>query len=116
MVLEMIRQGRLVQLRKAQQRPRVSKLRSKGLSCCHPSGQQPRQPDGEPEGQIKSYSHDNLLKEAELKAAPTESTIRAKDSLPRKAQRLKKGKTLTLGSNLAVLEGGGGDGDEVANE
>jgi hypothetical protein len=29
---------------------------------------------------------------------------------------LKKEKTLTLGSKLAVVEGGGGDGDEVADE
>jgi hypothetical protein len=29
------------------------KLRAKGLSSCHPSGQQPRQPDGGPEGQNK---------------------------------------------------------------
>ncbi len=43
------------------------KLRAKGLSGCHHSGQQPRQPDGGPEGQIKNYSHDNLLKETELK-------------------------------------------------
>jgi hypothetical protein len=43
------------------------KLRAKVLSGCHPSGQQPRQPDGGPEGQIKTYSHDNLLKETELK-------------------------------------------------
>jgi hypothetical protein len=48
---------------KAQRRPRVSKLRAKGLSGCHPSGQQLRQPDGGPEGQIKNYSHNNLLKE-----------------------------------------------------
>ncbi len=39
------------------------KLMAKGLSSCHPSGQQPRQPDGGKEGQIKNYSHDNLLKE-----------------------------------------------------
>jgi hypothetical protein len=45
------------------------KLRAKGLSSCHPSGQQPRQPDGGPDGQIKNYSHDSLLKETELKAA-----------------------------------------------
>ncbi len=25
------------------------KLEAKGLSCCHPSGQHPRQPDGRPE-------------------------------------------------------------------
>ncbi len=43
------------------------KLRVKGLSGCHPSGQQPRQPDGGPEGQIKNYSNDNLLKETEPK-------------------------------------------------
>ncbi len=36
------------------------KLRAKGLSDCHPSGQQPRQPDGGPEGRIKNYSHDKL--------------------------------------------------------
>jgi hypothetical protein len=29
---------------------------------------------------------------------------------------LKKGKTLTLGSKLAVAEGGSVDGDEVADE
>jgi hypothetical protein len=45
------------------------KLRAKGLPGCHPSGQQPRQPDRGPEGQIKNYSHGNLLKKAELKAA-----------------------------------------------
>ncbi len=39
------------------------KLRAKGLSDCHPSGQQPWQPDGGPVGQIKNYSHDNLPKE-----------------------------------------------------
>jgi hypothetical protein len=35
---------------------------------------------------IKNYSHDNLLKEAELKAALTGSTRRAKGSPPKKAQ------------------------------
>jgi hypothetical protein len=62
-VLAVVRRGRLVQKSIAQRRPRVSKLRAKGLSGCHPSGQQPRQPDRGPEGQIKDYSHDNLLKE-----------------------------------------------------
>ncbi len=38
------------------------KVRAKGLSSCHLSGRQLRQPDGGPEGQIKDYSHDNLLK------------------------------------------------------
>jgi hypothetical protein len=39
------------------------KLKAKGLSGCNPSGQQPRQPGGGPEGQIKDYSHDNSQKE-----------------------------------------------------
>jgi hypothetical protein len=52
---------------------------------------------------IKNYSHDNLLKETELKAALIGITRRAKDIPPKKAQRLKKGKTLTLGSNNAVV-------------
>jgi hypothetical protein len=39
------------------------KLKAKELSGCHPSGQQPRQPDWGPEGQIKNYSHNNFLKE-----------------------------------------------------
>ncbi len=38
-------------------------LKTKGLSGCHPSGQQPRQPGGGPGGQIKDHSHDSLLKE-----------------------------------------------------
>ncbi len=92
------------------------KLRAKGLSGCHPCGQQLRQPDGGPEGQMENYSHDNLLKETELKAALTGSTRSAKGSPPKKAQQLKKEKTLTLGSKLAVVEGGGVNGDEVAAE
>jgi hypothetical protein len=58
-----------------------------------------------PEGQIKNYSHDNLPKETELKAALTGSTRRAKGSPPKKAQWLKKEKTLTLGSKFEVAEG-----------
>ncbi len=50
------------------------KLRAKGLSGCHPSGQQSRQPDGGQGAKIKNYSHNNLLKETELKAALTGST------------------------------------------
>ncbi len=68
MVLAMIRRGRLVQyVEQSSAEAKSLKLRAKGLSGCHPSGQQPRQPDGGPEGQIKNYSHDNLLKETELK-------------------------------------------------
>ncbi len=54
------------------------KTRVKGLSGCHPSGQQPRQPDGKARGQIKDYSHNNLRKNIELKAALTGSTVRQK--------------------------------------
>jgi hypothetical protein len=73
------------------------KLRAKGLSGCHPSGQQPRQPDGGGQSaKIKNYSHDNLLKEAELKAALTGSTRRAKGSPPKKAQRLKRKDTYSI--------------------
>jgi hypothetical protein len=65
---------------------------------------------------IKNYSHDNLLKETELKAALTGSTGRAKGSLPKKSQQLKKGKTLTLCSNLEVAEGCDVGRDEVDDE
>jgi hypothetical protein len=36
------------------------KTKGQGTAGCHPSGQQLRQPDGGPEGQIKNYSHDKL--------------------------------------------------------
>ncbi len=78
MVLAIIRRGRQVRQSIAQWRPRVSKLEAKGLSGCHPSGQQPRQPDGKARGQIKDYSHDSLRKNTELKAALTGSTVRKK--------------------------------------
>jgi hypothetical protein len=47
-----------------------------------------------------------------LKAALNWSTRRAKDSLLKKAPRLKKRKTLTLGSKIAVAEGVVADVDE----
>jgi hypothetical protein len=64
------------------------------------------QPDGGPEGQIKGLlsRHDTKRKQS-LKQLAKE-----------KAPRLKKGKTLTLGSKLAVAEGGGVDGDEAVDE
>ncbi len=59
---------------------------AKRLSSYHPSGQQPRQPDGGPEGQIKDYSHDNLFKE---------TSKGQKQSVKEKASRLqKKGRRL----------------------
>jgi hypothetical protein len=67
MVLAMIRRGRLGPVEQSSAEAKSLKLRAKGLSGCHPSGQQPRQPGGGPEGQIKDYSHNNLHKETELK-------------------------------------------------
>jgi hypothetical protein len=65
---------------------------------------------------IKNHSHDNLLKETELKADLIGSTGRAKGSPTKKAQRLKKGKTITLCSNLEVAQGCDVRGDEVDDE
>ncbi len=59
-----------------------------------------------PEGQIKNYSHDNLLKETELKAALTGSTRRAKGSPPKKAQRFKRKRHLLF----ATVTAGAGPG------
>jgi hypothetical protein len=49
---------------------------------------------GGQKAKIKNYSHYNLLKETELKAALTGSTGRAKGSLPKKVRRLKKERRL----------------------
>ncbi len=81
------------------------KLRAKGLSDCHPSGQQPRQPDGRPESQIKNYSHNNLLKETELKVALTGSTVGQKASCQRK-QRLRKKERRLLYAPILKLQKG----------
>ncbi len=70
------------------------KLRGKGLFGCHTSGQQTSQLEGGPEGQIKNYSHNNLLKETELKAALTGSTRRQKAARQRKHNGLKKKRLL----------------------
>ncbi len=70
------------------------KVRAEGLSGCHPSGQQPRQPKGGPGDQNKELLLRQLLKETELKAALAGSTRRAKNSPPKKVQRLKKERCL----------------------
>jgi hypothetical protein len=54
-----------------------------------------RQPDRKAKGQIKDFSHNNLQKNTELKAALTGSTVR---------QKAQKRKTLTLCFNLEVAE------------
>jgi hypothetical protein len=75
------------------------------MSGCHPSGQQSRQPDGGPEGQIKNYSHDNWLKETELKAALNWSTRRAKGSPVKKSTTVEKGRRLLYTPNLQLFRG-----------
>jgi hypothetical protein len=81
------------------------KLRAKGLSGCHPTGQQPRQLEGGQRTKIKNYSHNNLLKETELKGALTGSTRRAKGSPPKKAQRLKKERRIFYAPILKLQKG-----------
>jgi hypothetical protein len=104
MVLAMIRRGRLVRNSKAQRRPRVSKLRAKGLSGCHPSRQQLRQPDRGPEGQNKELLSRKFTKR-NRKAALIGSTGREKGSLPKKAQRLKKERRLLYAPILNLQKG-----------
>jgi hypothetical protein len=53
MVLEMIRQGEAGLVEQSSVEAKSLKVRAKGLSGFHPSGQQPRQPDRGPEDQIK---------------------------------------------------------------
>jgi hypothetical protein len=60
MVLEMIRRGRLVWKSKALRRPRVSKLRAKGLSVATPMGDNRGSQTGGQRATIKNYSDDNL--------------------------------------------------------
>ncbi len=83
------------------------KLEAKGLSGCHPSGQQPRQPDGEARGRNKGLLSRYLRNNPELKAALTGSTLR---------QKAKRIKTPILCSNLEVAEGDGVRVDEVGDE
>ncbi len=90
-------------------RPIVSKLEAKGLSGCQPSGQQPRQPDGKAmkaRGQIKDYSHNNLRKNTEIKAALTGSTVRQKAKEERRllyAPILKLQKGMVSGLRKSVM-------------
>jgi hypothetical protein len=68
-------------------------------------------------GTKKGYSHDMLLKENRAKSSSKLKHLKGqKAARKRKAPWLKKGKTLTLSSKLAVADGGGVDGDEVVDE
>jgi hypothetical protein len=53
MVLEIIKRGEAGLVKLSLEEAKSLKLRAKGLSGWHPSGKQPRQPDGGPESQIK---------------------------------------------------------------
>ncbi len=61
---------------------------------------------GRPEGQIKDYSHNNLQKNTELKAALTGSTV---------GQKAKKKDAYSM-LHLEVAEGDGVRVDEVGDE
>ncbi len=62
---------------------------------------------GKARGQIKDYSHDNLRKNAELKAALTGSTVR---------QKAKEERRLLYAPILKFAEGDGVGVDEVGDE
>ncbi len=51
------------------------KLRAKELSGCHPSGQQPKQPDGGLKGQNKELLSQQFTKRNRAKAVLTGSTV-----------------------------------------
>jgi hypothetical protein len=68
-----------------------------------------------PEGQIKNYSHDNLLKETELSSSGWKYNGQRQPA--KKSTTVeKKGKTLTLCSNLEIAEGGDVVIDEDVDE
>ncbi len=54
---------------------------------------------------LLNHSHDNLLKETELKTVLTGSIRRAKGSPPKKAQRLEKEGGLLCAPNLKLQKG-----------
>jgi hypothetical protein len=77
------------------------KLRAKGLSGCHPSGQQPRQPDRGPKGQNKEPLSGQFTKRSTVEQkqpAKESTTIKKKEKCLLYAPNLKlqKGKMLKL--------------------
>jgi hypothetical protein len=68
-------------------------------------------------GQIKELLLRHVTKRKQsLKQLQIEALQGLKAARQRKSTTVEKGKTLTLGSKLAVAEGGGVDGDEVVDE
>ncbi len=102
MVLAMIRRGEAGPIEHSSAEANSLKLKAKGLSGCHPSGQQPRQPDGKARGPNKG-----LLSQQFTNSSSDWKHSRAKDQ---------KRKTLTLCSNLEVAEGDGVRVEEVGDE
>jgi hypothetical protein len=91
------------------------KLKAKGLSGCHPSGQQPRQPDRRARGPNKGLLSQQFTKRTQsLKQLWLEAQL-GKRQPANKIMTWEK-KTLTLCSNLEVAEGIDVGVDEVGDE
>jgi hypothetical protein len=75
------------------------------------------QPDRGPEGQIKGLLSQHVTKRKQsLKKLYIEALEGQKAALQRNSTIVEKGKTLILGSKLAVAEGGGVKGYEAVDE
>ncbi len=61
--------GEAVLVERSSEEAKSLKLRAKGLSGCHSSEQQPRQPDGGPEGQIKGLLSRHITKKKRAKGS-----------------------------------------------
>jgi hypothetical protein len=93
------------------------KLRAKGLLGCHPQWATAEAARWGSRGQIKNYSHDNLLKENKaLSSSKFEVLERQKAACQRKHHGWKKGKDNNSRLQTCSCWGGGVDGDEVADE
>ncbi len=91
------------------------KLKAKGLSGCHPSGQQPRHPDGGARGPNKGLLSQQFTKRTQsLKQLWLEGQFGKRQ--PAKEIMTEKRKTLTLCSNLEVAGGCDVGVDEVSDE
>jgi hypothetical protein len=106
MVLKMIRRGRLVRYRsEAQRRPRVSKLRAKGLSDYHSSETVVKAARRGASGPYKRATlMTYLLKKGELKSSSLLDEKGQKSTHQRKSTTDKKERMLTLNSG-SVAEG-----------
>ncbi len=81
------------------------KLRAKGLSGCHPSGQKPRQPDGGLGGQNKKLILRQLLKKQSLKQLWLEELEGLKATRQRMHNDWKKERRLLYAPILKLQKG-----------